>query len=679
VAIHLSIAALGQSVSFEKENFPNDKDGLKEAQKNLKEGDRIFEEDNRAYFNLALPYYLDAQEFNTDNAELNYKIGVCYLFSSQKRKSLSYILKSYELDPDFDPYNIHYLIGWSYQLNSQWDDAIKEFEKQLTILTQRGGEQEEFQKVQKRLEEAKNGKELEKEEVRVWIDNLGSGINSSAPEYAPLISTDESLLILTARRSSNQGGLKDESDNLPFEDIYYSRNAGGEWSPLRNLGEGVNTSGHDAGAGLSPDGKTLFVFRGDARGGGDIYQSTYEQGEWSKPKPLYKTVNSEYHESGAALSFDGQTLYFVSEREGGFGGKDIYMSRWDSEKERWGEAQNLGPVVNSPYDEDGVYIHPDGKTLYFSSEGHNSMGGNDIFYSEYKDRRWTTPVNLGVPVNTPDDDVFFSVAADGRTAYYSSDRKEGYGEKDIYRITFLGPEKQPVLNVEDRLIAGSTKSNLMIPFQPAVEIKTSQMVLLKGLILDDETNQPIPANIDLIDNEKATVLASFKAEAGTGKYLVSLPAGKNYGINVNADKYLFNSLNFIVPDTAGYQEYYKVIKMKKIKIGESIVLRNIFYDYNKASIREESKAELDRLEKVLVENPTIKVEISGHTDNIGGDDYNLNLSEERAQSVVNHLKSKGIEPSRMIAKGYGESKPLATNETPEGRQENRRTEFKIID
>jgi len=369
----------------------------------------------------------------------------------------------------------------------------------------------------------------------------------------------------------------------------------------------------------------------------------------------------------------------VSEREGGFGGKDIYMARWDAIKERWGEAQNLGPVVNSPYDEDGVYIHPDGKTLYFSSEGHNSMGGNDIFYSEFKERRWTTPVNLGVPVNTPDDDVFFSVAADGRTAYYSSDRKEGYGEKDIYRITFLGPEKQPVLNVEDRLIAGSTASNLMIPFQPAVEIKTSQMVLLKGVILDNETNQPVAANIDLIDNEKATVLASFKAETGTGKYLVSLPAGKNYGINVNADNYLFNSLNFIVPDTAGYQEYYKVIKMKRIKIGESIVLRNIFYDYNKATIREESKAELNRLEKVLVENPTIKVEISGHTDNIGGDEYNLKLSEERAQSVVDHLKSKGIESSRMIAKGYGESQPLATNDTPEGRQENRRTEFKIID
>jgi len=668
-----------QNVLFDKKNFPNDKDGFKLAVKNVKEGDRIFEDDRRAYFNLAIPYYLAAQEFNPDNAELNYKLGVSYLFSSQRRRSLPYLIKSFDLDPELDPYNIHYLLGWSYQLNSRWDKAIEEFETQLAVLNRSEGKPEEFQKVQKRLQEVQYGKELESSPVRVWVDNLGSAINSAAPEYAPLISTDETLLILTARRELNVGGLKDETDNFPFEDVYYSRNSGGEWAPLKNLGEDVNTSGHDAGSGLSPDGKTLFVFRGDVKGGGDIYQSIYRDGEWSKPKALYKTINTDAHESAAALSFDAQSLYFVSEKEGGYGGKDIYVAQWNVEKERWGEAKNLGPVVNSPYDEDGVYIHPDGKTLYFSSEGHNSIGGNDIFYSEYEDGRWKTPTNMGIPINTPDDDVFFSVAADGRTAYYSSDREEGFGEKDIYRLTFLGPEKQPVLNVEDRLIAGSSERKIEIPLQPAVEIRTSKMVLLKGLVIDDETNAPVAATIDLINNETAQVLASFQVEPASGKYLVSLPAGKNYGLNVNADGYLFNSLNFNIPDSAGYREFYKVIKMKRIKIGETIVLRNIFYDYNKATIRNESTAELDRLEKVLVENPTIKVEISGHTDNVGGDDYNLDLSEQRAQSVVSHLQSKGIDSERMIAKGYGETEPLATNETPEGRQENRRTEFKIID
>jgi outer membrane protein OmpA-like peptidoglycan-associated protein len=668
-----------QNIPFEKANYPNDKDGFKLATKNMKEGDRIFDEDRRAYFNLAIPYYMAAQEFNPDNSELNYKLGVSYLFSSQKRKSLPYLTKAYGLDSDLDPYNIHYLLGRAHQLNSNWDEAIEEFEKQLAVLNRTKGELIEFQKVQKRLTEVKHGKEFENTPVRVWVDNLGSSINSAAPEYAPLISTDETLLIITARRELNVGGLKDDSDNLPFEDVYYSRSSGGEWAPLKNLGEDVNTSGHDAGSGLSPDGKTLFVFRGDVKSGGDIYQSVYRENEWSKPKSLYKTINTEAHESAAALSFDGQSLFFISEKEGGFGGKDIYIAQWDAQKERWGESENLGPVVNSPYDEDGVYFHPDGKTLYFSSEGHNSIGGNDIFYSEFEDSRWKTPVNLGIPINTPDDDVFFSVAADGRTAYYSSDREEGYGEKDIYRLTFLGPEKQPVLNVEDRLIAGSNERKIEIPLQPRVEIRTSKMVLLKGLVLDDETDAPVAATIDLINNATAEVLASFQVEPSSGKYLVSLPAGKNYGLNVNADGYLFNSLNFNIPDSSGYQEFYKVIKMKRIKIGETIVLRNIFYDYNKANLREESTAELDRLEQVLVENPTIKVEISGHTDDVGGDDYNLNLSEQRAQSVVSHLQGKGIEASRMIAKGYGETQPLATNDSPEGRQENRRTEFKIID
>lgn len=675
-----TLALLGQTnIPFEKEYFPNSKDGLKDALKNIKEGDRIFDADDRAYFNLAIPFYLEAQKFNPDNAELNYKIGVCYLFSTKKRKALPYLVKSFELDPNIDPYNIHYLLGWAHHLNSDWESAIAEYELQLAFLNQESEDPEEFRLLRKRLDEAKFGKQLSITPIRVWIDNLGAAVNSSSPEYAPLISTDESLLIITARRPESIGGLRDETDNFPYEDVYYSRNAGGEWSPLKNMGEEVNTEGHDAGSGLSPDGNTLFVFRGLIKGGGDIYQSIYREGEWTKPKKMGKNINTDAHESAAALSFDGQKLYFVSEKEGGYGGKDIYVSQWDPRRIEWMEAENLGPVVNSPYDEDGVYIHPDGKTIYFSSEGHNSIGGNDIFYSEFNEGRWNSPVNLGVPVNTPDDDVFFIMAADGRTAYYSSDREEGFGEKDIYRITFLGPEKLPILNTEDRLIAGSVERNIEIPLQPPVEIKTSSMVLLKGLILDAETQEPVEANIDLIDNESAEVLASFVAEKGTGKYLVSLPAGKNYGLNVNAEGYLFNSMNFDIPDSASFREYYRVILLSKIKIGESIVLRNIFFDYDKATLREESTAELERLREILADNPTIKVEISGHTDNVGSDAYNLELSDKRAQSVVNYLEEKGIDKSRMIAKGYGESQPLATNDTPEGRQENRRTEFKIID
>lgn len=667
------------NLAFEKNNFPNDKDEFKEARKNLKEGDKIFETGNTSYFNQALPFYKKAYSLNPNNAALNYKIGLCYLHSPVKQECLQYFKKSEALNPNYDSYNIEYLLGRGYHLNEQWDKAIAAYEKQLVVLRNAQASPDEFSTIQKYLEEAQNGKELSQKEVRVWIDNLGSNVNSASPEYAPLISTDESLLIITARRENTQGGLSDEIDNLPYEDLYFSKNVGGEWTPLQNMGDDVNSTGHDASSGLSPDGKMLFVFRGTRSGGGDVFMSQLEYTEWSKPRALGKYINSDAHESAVALSYDGNELYFVSEREGGFGGKDIYVSRWNARKEEWNEAQNLGSIINSKYDEDGVFIHPDGKTLYYSSKGHNSMGGNDIFYSEKENGIWGNPVNIGYPINTPDDDVFFVVAADGRTAYYSSIRDEGYGEKDIYRITFLGPEKQPVLNTEEQLLVGSDVKSVNLAVQPKVKVRTSRMVLLKGLVIDDQTGAPVEAAIDLIDNATSEVLATFKSEEQSGSYLVSLPAGRNYGLNVNADGYLFNSMNFNLPDTAVFEEIYKVVRLKKIKIGESIVLRNVFFDYNKATVRTESEAELSRIHKLMVENPQIKVEISGHTDNVGGDSYNQELSESRASAVVDYLVAKGIPRERLIFAGYGESQPLATNDTPEGRQENRRTEFKIIE
>ena len=666
-------------VAFVKDNFPNDKDGFKNARFYLKEGDKIFEEGNTSYMNLALPFYEKAYAFNPNNADLNYKLGVCYLYSPVKRKCLEYFEKSYALNPSFDSYNIEYLLARGYHLNEKWDLAITSYEKQLVVLRNQNAPRGEFAVIEKNLEEARNGKEISKEKVRVWIDNLGPNINSSAPEYAPLISTDESILIITARRENTIGGMKDAIDNLPYEDLYISYNKGGVWSPLQNMGEDVNSTGHDASSGLSPDGKMLFVFRGTAKGGGDVFISEINGDKWSKPRALGKYINTNYHESAVALSYDGNELFFISDKEGGIGGKDIYTSRWNSQKQDWGEAQNLGATVNSPYDEDGVFLHPDGKTLYFSSKGHNTMGGNDIFYSEKVNGVWGKPVNIGYPINTPDDDVFFVVAADGRTAYYSSIRDEGYGEKDIYRITFLGPAKEPVLNTEEQLLVGSEEKNPELALQPEVKVRTSRMVLLKGLVLDDKTSQPVSASIDLIDNSTSEVLATFKSNAALGEYLVSLPAGRNYGLNFNADGYLFNSMNFNLPDTAVFKELYKVVRLKKILIGESIVLRNVFYDYNKSTVRSESEAELDRLKELLVENPTIKVEISGHTDNVGGDTYNQELSEARAKSVVDYLVQKGIPASRMIYVGYGKQVPMATNDTPEGRQENRRTEFKIIE
>jgi outer membrane protein OmpA-like peptidoglycan-associated protein len=321
---------------------------------------------------------------------------------------------------------------------------------------------------------------------------------------------------------------------------------------------------------------------------------------------------------------------------------------------------------------------PDGKTLYFSSKGHNTMGGYDIFKTVLENGIWSTPENIGYPINDADDDVFFVLSASGRRGYYAAAHKGGVGEKDIYMITFLGAEKEPLLSTEDNLLASVTAPVKETSVKQAVEIKGPQITLLKGIITDAFTNKPLEATIELIDNVKNEVLATFKSNSATGKYLVSLPSGKNYGISVKADNYLFHSENFDLPANADYQEVTKDIALKNVSVGTKIVLKNIFFDFNKSTLRPESTAELERLIKLLNDVPNMRIEISGHTDNKGSAEYNQKLSESRSKSVVDYLVSKGVNSGRLEFKGYGLTQPIASNDTEEGRQENRRTEFKIL-
>jgi outer membrane protein OmpA-like peptidoglycan-associated protein len=348
------------------------------------------------------------------------------------------------------------------------------------------------------------------------------------------------------------------------------------------------------------------------------------------------------------------------------------------EKGRWGEAQNLGSIINTKYDEEGVFMHPDGKTLYFSSKGHNSMGGYDIFKTVYENGTWSKPENIGYPINTAGDDVFFSVSASGIHGYYSSAKPGGKGKQDVYIVTFLGPEKPLVNNTEENLlacIAKPTSDNVM----QTVEVVTASLTLLKGKVLDQITLEPVEAQIVLTDNELNEELAVFTSNSATGRYMVSLPSGKNYGIAVKAPGYLFHSENFNVPEKAQYQEIEKDVYLKKVEVGSKIVLKNIFFDFGKATLRSDSESELDRLAKLLTDVPTLKIEISGHTDNVGSQSFNQKLSENRAKSVVEYLvNKKGIAADRLTYVGYGFQQPIATNDTEEGRQQNRRTEFKII-
>lgn len=673
--IQLMFNAFGQNIEFKKENFKDKKEEFKAAVRELELGDQFLHQET-FYFKNAIPHYLEAYKLNPSNDLLNYSLGKSYLYSNFKEKAISYLEKAVQLNPEVAP-DINLYLGMAYHIDMQWEKAEVAFRKHLEILHPKddSGVREDIDIA---LRQCKFGREIVKNPIRVVIDNAGRGVNSPYPDYSPVISADESLMLFTSRRPGSTGGKLDPFINEPFEDIYESVNENGVWGIAKNMGVNINTDGHDSNCGLSADGQKFLIYMDVNRG--DLFESYLVGADWTKPERLSKNINSDYHESSSCFSPDGTTIYFVSDKPNtSFGGRDIYYVKKD-QKGRWGESINLGSDINTNLDEEGVFLHPDGKTLYFSSKGHSSMGGYDIFKSVFNDslKKWSKPENIGYPVNTTDDDVFFTVSANGRHGYYSSIRAGGFGEKDIYRVTFLGAPKSLLLTNEDNLIASHSapvKEQNEVKF---MEVQEAQLTLLKGVVLDDKTNKPLAATIEIIDNEKNEVIATFNSNSVTGKYLVSMPAGKNYGITVKKDDYLFHSENFDLPKVSAYQEVQKDIKLKNIAVGNSIVLKNIFFDFNKSTLRKESENEIQQLVKLLTDVPTLKIEISGHTDNRGSDEYNKNLSNQRAKAVYDRVIQKGIDAGRLAFIGFGEEKPIATNDTEEGRQLNRRTEFKVL-
>lgn len=686
----LPISLLAQNVEFDKNSFKDQKTELKEALKNIDNGDKQLFAEPFPLYKEAIPFYEEANRFNPNNAMLNYKLGVCYINSNQKFKSIGFFEKAHTLNPAVSE-DIRYYKGWGYQLVREWDKAIAEFNAFVTSANPKS-QSVNIADASKRIKECNSGKKLDEKQIRVWIDNMGSNINTEYPEYGMIMNADGTEIYFTARRPTTTGGGKDETNSGWYEDIYYSTKKQGKWTPSTNLGEPINTKGHDATVALSPDGSKMLVYIDD-KGDGNIYESVRRGETWSKPRKLDNEICSPYHESSAWYSSDGKKLYFISNRplpgKKGEKDKDIYVATYNDEKKKWENVQRLPENVNSAYDEDGIFVHPDGKTIYFSSKGHNSMGGYDVFYTVLKpDGTWLDPVNVGAPVNTPDDDVFFTVTASGRYGYMTSYREDGYGEKDLYLITFLGEEKKPLMNTEDMPLANSEAPVSEKVVEPKISSGRGELALLKGVIYDDKTKKPIEAVIELIDNVTGKTLAEFSSDPVSGKYLVSLPAGKNYGIAVKSDGYLFHSENFDIPKEADYQEFNKDVYMKKIEVGEVIVLRNIFFDLNKYSLRPESQNELDRLTKLMKDNPSLRIQISGHTDSRGSAQLNKDLSANRAKAVVDYLVEKGIAKSRLESEGFGKDQPIVTDAEiakmkserlkEEAHQSNRRTEFKII-
>lgn len=638
--------------------------------KTIKEADRIISK-NFPDYKSALNLYLKVFPSNQNEAALNFKIGICYLATVEKTKAISYLEKASKLDYSINP-GINFLLGKAYHLNYEFDKAINIYDKYINSLSDEVFfkypelndifrlfiykiENKDFSRenmknlAEKKIQECETAKELIRNSpVGVKIRNLGPSINTLYPEYGPVIKADESEMYFTSRRENTTGGKTDPQDGQYYEDIYISYNVNGNWTEAIKMGPPINNDLHNAVLGLSVDGQTLFIYDGS----GDIFSCRLLGDKWSEPVKLDKIINTLNPERSICLSADEKRLFFErDDAKDGYGGRDIYVSEKNASGE-WKRPQNLGQVINTEYDEDGVFFHPDGKTLYFSSTGHNNMGGYDIFKSEYEDGEWSEPINIGYPINTPDDDIFFVLSADGQRGYYSSVKSDSYGDKDIYEIT-------------------------MPQLKPGEHTAPEAVTLLAGVITDSEDKTPLAARIQITDNTKNQIIAELASNSKTGKYLVVLPPGINYGITILKDNYLFHSENFNIPVSQGFQKITKNIELQKISSGRKVILNNVFFNYDESILRPESKAELNTIVDFLKSFPSGIIEISGHTDSIGSNEYNQILSEERAKAVVNYLANKGISKKRFFFVGYGETEPIASNSTEGGRQLNRRTELKI--
>lgn len=478
----------------------------------------------------ALRIYRDLYKNNQQHAMLNFRMGQCYSELKMIDSALIHLKSAVELDSTIKK-EVNFLLGQAYQYNGDIDKALEYYYIYKSKLSPKQAERDYVNVL---IQQCLTAKDLISRPVQVKIENLGPSINSIYTDASPSVTADGKTLIYTSRRPDNVGGKFDFNAECYFDDIYISKwdDQKQDWAPSKNIGPPINTDFHDANMSISPDGNTIFIYKNidGVTQSGDIYTSTKgSNGEWSEPKPiLNKYINSSYFESSACITADGNTMFFVSEREkDGYGHGDIYMVK--KEGNSWGLPVNLGPSINTPYDEIGVYIHPDGKTLFFSSNGHKTMSGHDIFMSYFENGKWSEPINLGYPINTTREEIHFVLSTDKRTAYISSNREGSIGDYDIFKVDMTNYFK----NQKD------------IPTNVAQAITGSTLTIMKGKVSDAADGKPIKAELtfkDVVDNQ------TFVTQSNeNGEYFITLPSDKRYEVSTKADGYKPFTLKFKVP------------------------------------------------------------------------------------------------------------------------------------
>lgn len=468
--------------------------------------------------------------------------------------------------------------------------------------------------------------------------NMGDSVNSNVSEYFPSLTIDGKQLLYT-RRVRNMN-----------EDFYGSTLQAGSWSPAESLPGNINTSQNEGAQNISQDGEWL-IFTGcnfpNGFGSCDLYISYLTPQGWSEAENLGDVINTEAWESAPSLSPDKRDLYFASNRGGGYGKSDIYVSHRQPDGS-WSKPENAGPRVNTAGNESCPFIHADNQTLYFTSDGHPGYGGDDLFLArKLPGKGWSEAENLGFPINTIENEGSLVIDAGGTKAFYASDRADSRGGLDLYT------------------------------FNLREEVRPAKTLWVEGKVSDAKTKKGLPSSVDLTDLSSNEVISKVQTDE-TGHYLITLPVGKDYAFHVNRKGYLLYSENFSLKDHAPDSTYQIDILLKPLEPNATIVLKNIFFDVNRFELKPESYPELDQVAALLKDNPSLSISIIGHTDNTGKPADNLKLSKDRANAVIAYLKSKGIAAARLSARGLGETQPVAGNDTEQGRAQNRRTELKVV-
>lgn len=558
--------------------------------------------------------------------------------------------KAIDIAPDYKP-RIYYTKANVEFLTGKYKNAKQGY---LKFLTYDDLKEKERMFANSKIEKCNIAIDFMDNPVPFEPKNLGENINTSMNEYWPTLTIDEQTLVFT-RLIPKRIQLSPFESNMQ-EDFYISNYSDNQWDKAENMGQPMNTPQNEGAQSISADGRTMVFTacnRMDGYGKCDIYYSRKAGDKWTQPKNIGPPINTAHWESQPSLSADGKTLYFISNRPGGKGNNDIWVSTLD-ELTSWQTPVNISDSINTPGDETSPFIHPDGKTLYFTSNGHPGMGETDIFMSrKQKDGKWSKPKNLGFPINTHHAETALIVNAKGELAFFATNRLSGYGGLDIYA------------------------------FKLYKEVRPQQVTYIKGKVFDAITKKPLAAKFELIQLETSNTIIESFSDMITGQFLVTIPSTDNFGLNVSKTGYMFYSENFALHqlerDSAELNTYLIDIPLQPIQIGRRVILRNIFFDTDKYILKPESNAELTKLTAFLENNPEISIEISGHTDTQGGKEHNQKLSLNRAKAVYNYLIEHGIKSERLSYAGYGYTQPIATNKTPEGRALNRRTEFKIVE